>query len=196
MDDWTYLNDESDVLLNWAKTNLQPHHYNKIKSSHNKLVWGTVLFIFACAAILCIIVYNAPFTKDSTANLLPKGATSSREASIDYDDNFYWTYDSKKYEAALEDYGFNPDDFEYGDKVIIYIDDDQNIIKVTKPKEDLTSDELKSNIALACAIILILIGPCIYIPIALTTFGKTWHSYRKWYKSKNPTMDTLYKILE
>ena len=56
-------------------------------------------------------------------------------ARVDYDGNFFWTHDSKKYEYPLKDYGFDPNDYTFGDKVNVYVDDAQNVIKVTAVQE-------------------------------------------------------------
>ncbi len=128
------------------------------------------------------MVICTPFSNKAEADATPNGATSSKIARVDYDDNFYWTHDSKKYEEALEDYGLNSDNFRAGDKVIIYIDDAQNVFKVTKQKEGISLRDLEIIIgSIGAFVVPIIIMVCIYIPIAFTTFGKPWRTFIRWY---------------
>lgn len=192
--------EETDRALEWARINLPPYYYDKIKKSYDMLTIRTILCVVLCIPIIIVfflIATYTPFTSKSEANTLPDGATTSREASIDYDDNFYWTYDSKKYEGALADYGLNPDNYKFGDKVTIYIDDEQNVYDVTELKEGISPREIEQIIGFAGTIILpIIIILCIYLPIAFNTFGKPCRKYFNWFRKRNSTIDELYAILK
>lgn len=169
--------------LNWAKMYLPPQQYSIIDKSYRNVIISTVICCLCCLpfSFLCaVIVIFAPFSHMSEDNAMPIGATTSREARIDYDDNFYWTYDSKVYKEALEDYGLNPDDYEPHDTITIYIDDDQNVYKVSNTDNNqLRQKEIIIGTIIGFAIpILILL---ITIPIICTKIGKPLRDYLKWY---------------
>lgn len=116
---------------------------------------------------------------------MPKGAIASVNARVDYDGNFFWTYDSQKYEYALKDYGISPEGYRFGDKVKVFIDDEQNAIQVTTVEEGLDARDkdllVGSVIALLVPILLI---TCVYMPIAYSTFGKPWREFIREFEGK------------
>ena len=122
------------LALMWAKEHLPEEEYKEIKKSYNLLLKRTAAFIVIfCIPIIIVfmsLAFNAPFSREAKNAALPDGATEYVIARADYDGNFYWTHDSKKYEYALKDYGLSPENYEFGDKVKVYVDDAQNIIKV------------------------------------------------------------------
>ncbi len=196
--DYDHLFAETKMMLEWARTHLPPYYYEKIKISYDKLTTGTILcFVFCIPIIVAFVLITifTPFSNNTKNNNLPNGATTSREASIDYDGNFYWAHDSKRYEEALADYGLNPDDYEFGDKVTIYIDDEQNVYKVTEFTEKPFS--LNTEVIIGClgASITPILTLIVYLLISFNTFGKPFRRYRKWYNKRNSTIEELYMLL-
>ena len=173
--------------LEWARCNLPPQQYYEIHKSYYATRRRTLIFVLCNIPIMVaflLLIFCAPFSKKAEADAAPSGATTCKTARIDYDGNFYWTHDSQKYEEALDDFGLNPDSFQPGDTVTIYIDDYQNVLKVTEAKEGLDIRDMEILVgsigAIVVPIILIL---CIYIPIAFTTFGKPWRTFIRAYNN-------------
>ena len=175
------------IALDWAEDNLPPEQYNEIRTSYDKTSIRTIIFVICCIPIMCaflFLVFYAPFSKEAEAETTPKGATLTKTAHIDYDDNFYWTHDSKKYECALADYGLNPDNYKPNDKLTVYLDDNQNVLKVTDIEEGLSVRDIEILVGVIGSIVVpVLLITCVYIPIAYSTFGKPWRKFiREYYK--------------
>ena len=172
------------IALEWARLNLPPEQYNAIRKSFDATTTRTLIFVLCCIPIMLAflsLVFIAPFSSSS----IPKDASYSKTARVDYDGNFYWTYDSRKYEASLADFGLDPDSFRPNDTVTIYIDDYQNVYKVTEQEEGLQLNEIELLVGTICAIVIpVIIITCIYVPIAITTFGKPWREYMKWFNKR------------
>ena len=183
-----YRHYKNKYALEWARRNLPPQQYNWIYNSYKKTRNRTVVCVLCCMPIMLLFLFIAlynPFSRKAEAEATPYGATSSREARVDYDGNFYWTHDSRKYEASLADFGLDPDSFRPNDTVTIYIDDYQNVYKVTEQEEGLQLNEIELLVGTICAIVIpVIIITCIYVPIAITTFGKPWREYMKWFNKR------------
>ena len=121
------------------------------------------------------LVINAPFSKRAEKANTPDGATGYVMARADYDGNFYWTHDSKKYEYALEDYGLSPENYEFGDEVKVYVNDAQDIIKVTA-EEDSNIRNIEVGVGGIGAILVgcLIIATCIFGILILQ--GIIYHS--------------------
>lgn len=118
--------------LMWAKEHLPEEQYQEIKKSYDSLLKRTTAFVLlGCIpiilAFLLLAIYT-PVSKGMEKAAVPEGATGSVMARVDYDGNFYWTQDSKKYEYALQDYGIAAEQYEFGDQVKVYVNDAQKII--------------------------------------------------------------------
>lgn len=105
-----------ELALKWAKENLSEARYQEIYKSYKILFKRTLLFlILICIPIMVVgsyFIMAQPISKKAMRielENMPKGATASVDARVDYDGNFYWTYDSKIYEYALKDYGMSPE---------------------------------------------------------------------------------------
>ena len=103
---------------------------------------------------------------------------------MDYDGNFYWTHDSKKYEFPLNAYGLAPQEYDFGDQLKVYVDDAQNIIQVTAVEEGLTTREVEILVGIVGGILApVLLIFCVYYPIASRTFARPWREfYREFHK--------------
>ena len=172
--------------MQWGRVYLPPHQYYEISRSRKRMTVSTIacclcpmpiIIICACIAIL------GPFSHLAEAGTMPSGATSSREARIDYDDNVYWTHDSKVYKEPLEDYGLNPDDYKPQQVVTIYIDDEQNLYQIS---DDSNADfrQIEIIISLICAFAIPGIIIAIWITIIVTKTAKPYRDYLKWYNQR------------
>ena len=175
--------------LRWAKENLPKDTYQEIHRSYNLILKRTTMFMILC--ILPIIVafsflaFEAPFSKRAEANAMPSNATGYVLARVDYDGNFYWTHDSKKYEYSLEEYGLPSETYKFGDKVKVYVDDKQNVIEVTTVESGHNTREMEILIGTIGAIFVPdLIILCIYTPITYRTFGKPWRQFYRAFNEK------------
>lgn len=175
----------NEIALRWAKANLPKEEYNKIEKSYKTMLKKTTIFVLLviCPIVIFFTIWmmTSPITKYTYEASKPAGATSYHNARIDYDGNFWWTYDSKVYEYPLEQYGFAVSDYEFGDEVKVWVDDNQDIIKV----ED-TSDEPDIMTIEVCTcvfgvIVLPVILVLLYRHRAIHTFGKPWHDFYKEY---------------
>lgn len=150
------------------------------------LKWTTI-FVVCCIPVMIAflsLVVNAPFSKRAEEANTPDGATGYVMARADYDGNFYWTHDSKKYEYALEDYGLSPENYEFGDEVKVYVNDAQDIIKVTA-EEDSNIRNIEVGVGVIGAILVpVLLILCVYMPIAYHTFGKPWIKFYREFKNR------------
>ena len=172
--------------LQWARAYLPPHQYYEISRSHKRTIVSTIAcclstmpIIFICAGIAML----TPFSHLVETGAMPSGATTSREARIDYDDNVYWTYDSKVYKEPIEDYGLNPDDYKPQQVVTIYIDDEQNLYKISDDSnEDFREKEI--IISAICAFVIPIIIMAIGITIIVTKTAKPFKDFLKWYNQR------------
>ena len=126
------------------------------------LKW-TIIFVVCCIPVMIAflsLVINAPFSKRAEEANTPDGATGYVMARADYDGNFYWTHDSKKYEYALEDYGLSPENYEFGDEVKVYVG------------------------VIGAILVPTLLLLCVYMPIAYHTFGKPWIKFYREFKNR------------
>lgn len=173
------------LALKWAKENLPNDRYQEIHKSYNLILKRTIIFIVICILPIIIafsfLLFEAPFSKKAETNTIPSSATGYVLARVDYDGNFYWTHNSKKYEYSLEKYGLPSEKYKFGDKVKVYVDDEQNIIGVTDVEKGLTVREIEILVGVIGVILVpLLIILCIYYPIVYRTFGKPWIDfYRK-----------------
>lgn len=172
-----------ELALKWAENNLPEKKYHQIYKSYKALLKWTLIIAICCIPIIIaftMILVNAPFSTKAQINAMPYGATECIFARADYDGNFFWTSESKKYEYAFADYGLLPAEFRFGDKVKVYIDESNNVIEVNKIEDGLDIRELEVIIAIIGAFLVpIFIICCVYMPIAYNTFGKPWRNFIK-----------------
>ena len=76
------------IALEWARLNLPPEQYNAIKKSFDATTTRTLIFVLCCIPIMLAflsLIFIAPFSSSS----IPKDASYSKTARVDYDGNFY-----------------------------------------------------------------------------------------------------------
>ena len=156
--------------LKWAEEHLPEVQYRAIKASYYTLLKRTALFVILCCIPIILaflfLAFEAPFSKSAEANAMPNGATGYVLARADYDGNFFWTHNSQKYQ--------------FGDKVKVYIDDMQQIIKVTEGEKGPTIRNIEIGIGVIGSIFIpVLLIMCVFRPIAYRTFGKSWITFYK-----------------
>ena len=174
--------------LRWAKENLPEEKYQRVAKSYRITFKRTLIFVVVCCIPVLILflslIFCAPFSQREEANATPEGATGYVLARVDYDGNFYWTHDSKKYEFPLNAYGLAPQEYGFGDQLKVYVDDAQNIIQVTAVEEGLTTREVEILVGIVGGILApVLLIFCVYYPIASRTFARPWREfYREFHK--------------
>lgn len=175
----------NEIALRWAKANLPKEAYDKIEKSYKTMLKKTTIFVLLviCPIVIFFTIWimTQPIAKYTYEASKPAGATSYHKARVDYDGNFWWTCDSKKYEYPLERYGFITSDYKFGDEVKVWVDDNQNIVKV----EDISDEpDIMTIEVCACvfgALVLPTILALLYRCWAMHTFGKPWHDFCKEY---------------
>lgn len=175
--------------LMWAKEHLPKEKYNEIKKSYNSLMKRTAVFVIICCIPVIIafllLAFNTPFSKNMENAATPNGANGYVMARIDYDGNFYWTHDSKKYEYALKDYGLSAENYEFGDEVKVYVNDEQEIVKVTTDNDYSNIKNIEVGVGVIGSILVpALLILCVYMPIAYRTFGKSWIEFYRNFEDK------------
>ncbi len=194
MDRIWYSFQEPENALLWAKENLPEEQYQKIQRSHKLLMKNTALFVFVCCIPIIIafmyLIFAAPLSAGSETDA-PIGATGNVLARVDYDGNFYWTHDSQKYEYALKEYGLSPEKYKFGDRVKVYVNDEQDVIGVTavEDKTNLRIIEICVGIVGSIFVPVVLIM-LIYMPIAHRTFGKPWIEFWRAFNISQGTGNT------
>lgn len=173
---------EQRRALERAKSSLPPSQYAEVKAAYDKLWKYTLLFIVVCiipiVVISVCIMCGAPFSKSVEESTRPKEATGYVTARVDYDGNFWWTFDSSVYEHSLEDYGLSAEDYEFGDSFKVYTDDNQNVIKIDVEDKSGKTREIEAYIGVIGGFVIpVLLIVCIYYPIARRTFGKKWYDF-------------------
>ena len=172
--------------MQWARAYLPPHQYYEIHRSRQRMIVSTIACCLSCIPIVvictCIAMFG-PFSHLAEANTMPSGATTSREARIDYNYNVYWTHDSKVYREPIEDYGLNPDDYKPQQVVTIYIDDEQNLYQIS---DDSNVDfrQIEIIISVICAFAIPGIIMAIWITIIVTKTAKPLRDFLKWYNQR------------
>lgn len=165
--------------LLWAKEHLPRETYHTIQRSYDATQKRTLLFALLCLIPLMLaffsLIFFAPFSQSEDA--LPTGASDVVEARVDYDGNFYWTHDSQVYEHPLEAYGLSAQELEGNDRVQVYVDEAQNVVRA-EPLEEGTSMRV---IEISGILAPVLITLCIYLPIANRTFAKPWRTFYQTY---------------
>lgn len=176
------------IALRWAKEHLPEEEYREIEKSYNVMLKWSVVFVIACIPVILafmLLIFNAPFSKKAEAAAAPDGAARYVMARADYDGNFYWTYNSRKYEHALKDYGLSPEDFEFGDEIKVYVTDAQDVIKVTAVDDTANIRNIEVGVGVLGSIlvpVLLIVG--VYIPVADRTFGRRWVEFYREFSSR------------
>lgn len=143
--------------------------------------------IFNLITILIILLVMFPiiiFTISSLTKSLnnpdyPNGATKEVGGHISlYEDTFWYTDSSHKYEFDFEDYNID-DSYEPGENILIYLDENNNVIAVAHKTE---------NHGLVANIILMLIVPTVlllvHVFVGRNTYAKNWNLYVQWYEKE------------
>lgn len=180
---------EQRLALKWAEEHLSEDQYLEIQTSYNKLFKRTTLFIVLCCIpimiVLLFLAFRTPFSISMENQSMPGDATHYVMAKVDYDGNFYWTSDSKIYEYSLKEYGLAPEKYEFGNEVKVYIDDEQNIIKVSEIEKSVNMKQIEFGVGIIGSILVpALLIMCVYYPLARRTFGKNWFKFYKEFNGK------------
>lgn len=178
-----------NFALKWAKENLSEEEYIKIKNSYNSLIKKTIIFVITCCIPIIIgflfFVFNNPVSKSIEKSSTPPGATKYIIARVDYRGNFFWTNKSKAYNHPIKNYGLSPENYKFGDELKVYINDNQDIIKVEDVGLNLDMRFIESMIGVVFAILVpVLLIILVYMPFAYRTFGKPWIEFYREFTTK------------
>ena len=131
-----------------------------------------LLAIFSFVAIFL-------FTNSLDNPVYPNGATKETSGHISlYEDTFWYTDSSQKYEFDFNDYNID-ESYEPGENILIYLDDNNNIVSVTHMTE---------NYGIGINIILMFVVPTVLLLvhtfIGRKTYAKNYNLYVQWYEKE------------
>lgn len=142
---------------------------------------------FNLITILIIVLLMVPLyvytifslTKSFDNSDYPKGATKEISGHISlYEDTFWYTDSSQKYEFNFDDYNID-ESYEPGENILIYLDDNNNIVSVAHKTEDYG---LFINIIVMFAIPIVLLLAHAFV--GRKTYAKNWNLYVQWYEKE------------
>ena len=148
----------------------------KAKNAYILSVIITLLIIFLVMIPLCI--YNLK-NIDNIANSkdFPNGATEVSGHISLYEDTFWYTDSSNKYEFDLDEYTSDTT-FEKGEIIFIYLDDNNNVVSIAHRQ-----DEGKEVVTGALQMFIIpIILLLLHAFIGRKTYSKYWYLYVQWYR--------------
>lgn len=168
---------EQKRILNFI--NSHPEKQGELaKKEYKRFNLITILIIFLVMFPLCISTILS-LTNSFDNPEYPNGATQEISGRISlYEDTFWYTDSSQKYEFAFEDYNID-DSFEPGENILIYLDDNNNIVSVAHKTEDYG---LFINIILMFVIPIVLLLSHAFV--GRKTYAKNWTLYAQWYKQE------------
>ncbi len=168
---------EQKRILNYIDKN--PEKQAQLaKKEYKRFNLITILIIVLVMLPLCI--FSITSLMQSIDNpVYPEGATKKIGGHISlYEDTFWYTDSSQKYEFNFEDYNID-DSYEPGEYIYIYLDDNNNIISVEHQQEDYG---IFINMILMFVIPIVLLLAHSFI--GRKTYAKNWNLYVQWYKKE------------
>ncbi len=158
-------NDKSEMALKAKK------EYNRF----NLITFGIIFLVMIPLSVYTIISFMNSIDNPK----YPNGATKQIVGRISlYEDTFWYTDNSKKYEFNFNDYNID-NSYERGEDIYIYLDDNNNIVSVTHKTEDyglLVKFILMFIIPIVLLLLHALVGKKIY--------AKNWNLYCQWYEQE------------
>lgn len=138
----------------------------------------TILIIVLVMFPLCVYTIFS-LTKSFDNPDYPKGATKEISGHISlYEDTFWYTDSSQKYEFNFDDYNID-ESYEPGENILIYLDDNNNIVSVAHKTEDYG---LFINIIVMFAVPIALLLAHAFV--GRKTYAKNWNLYVQWYEKE------------
>lgn len=170
--------------LNWALENLPYEKYEKISASYYKLLKSIIKFVLiVCVPIVLLsvlLILVRPISSSIEKQKMPSEATSFFIARVDTDGNFFWTHDSQAFEMSLEEVGLNSSEYQYLDKVKVYIDDDRNIIEVRDIDKGISLENIEILIGILGSIMVpTILIVAVYMPWVRKNVGHEWAEFYK-----------------
>ena len=170
-----------DRVLNYID-NHPSKQGEKAKKSYKKYLTTIIITIIVIAVISGFFIIKSIKKNQEKLSYLPEGATTRIVGHVSlYDDTFWYTKDSQKYEYKLNEYNVNKEKAkEKG--IIIYLDDNNEAVSVDYDDKDVSVlQELKP---LILGLVFIILGTIIYIHITRATIGKDFYLYSEWYSKE------------
>ena len=151
---------------------------NLAKKEYKRFNLITILIILLVMIPLCIYTISS-LTKSFDNLDYQNGATKEISGHISlYEDTFWYTDSSQKYEFDFDDYNID-ESYEPGENILIYLDDNNNIVSVAHKTEDY---------GLFINIILMFIVPIalllVHAFVGRKTYAKNWSLYVQWYEKE------------
>lgn len=148
------------------------------KKEYKRFNLITILIILLVMFPLCIYTITS-FINALDNPVYPNGATKEISGHISlYEDTFWYTDNSKKYEFDFKDYNID-DSFEPGENIFIYLDDNNNIVSVAHQTEDYG---FFINIILMYVVPIVLL--LVHAFVGRKTYAKNWSLYVQWYEKE------------
>lgn len=172
---------DQDESLEKERPFMEPEKYEAVVNAE-KAVFGWALFIvfFVIAPLIVlfsVIAIKCPITNAVKQNIEPAGTVSMQVARVDYEGDFWWRQNSEEHEYSLADYGLDPQNYEYGDQVFVYLDADANVLAVNDTDKVGVTRAWEQGISMAGAIILPIIICVVFYLKARSGFGREWCNF-------------------
>lgn len=166
--------DEQAEIFDYIKKH--PSREGKLaKKAYIRSIIIILIIIFFIMIPLCIHT----LVKTSRKPKYPDGATKLVRGHISlYDDTFWYTDSSKKYEFDLSDY--TNDTFENGEIINIYLDDNNNVVSIFHKDENKGYYDISKDVAVMLLVPIILL--LLHYLISGKTYCKWWYLYMEWYR--------------
>lgn len=147
------------------------------RKAYRRVNWITIAIIFL--VMIPLILYTIYSLNQSFKPDYPDGATQEVRGHISrYEDTFWYTDSSQKYEFDFETYGVD-ESFEPGEIILIYLDENNQVVSIAHEAEDY---------GLYAKLILMYVIPVVLLMahafIGRKTYGKDWTLYCHWYEKE------------
>lgn len=166
---------EQNEMIKYLEANIQDRIIvDSVKKSYKKtLIITTIVTLILLGVFAVVMVSYVPkMDKYSAQNTRPAHVSGNK----------VWYFENAKHELSLLEYGYGISDYQDGDKFIVILDRNNNVVELMPQTEfDLMQNSMLFNIFGMIPVMIIVL--LITIPIGRKTYGKEWYQYGKWYKS-------------
>ena len=175
---------KGSAILNFKEQSKVLQYIKKYPSREGELAkkaYNSNIIITLAIFIIIIIpfIFYTISSIQNDINTNPYNASKEKSGRISlYEDTFWYTYDSQKYEFDLKEYN-NGKTFEKGEVITIYMDDNNNIIAIDH-QDDGSGIIGKILLMFAVPIVLLLF----HAIVGKLTYCKWWYYYVQWYKKE------------
>lgn len=170
---------EQKRILNHIGRHSEPQA-DLARKEYKRFNFITILIILLVMLPLCI--YSISSLMKSVDNPdYPSGATKEISGHISlYEDTFWYTDSSQKYEFDFVDYNID-DSYEPGENILIYLDDNNNVVSVAHETE---ANDYGIFINLILMFVIPIILLLVHAFVGRKTYAKNWSLYVQWYEKE------------